>query len=401
MKNTGEISVSNLDMKLSQEYVQIVLGMDRYYRETKKKTGEVALDKEGLVPINLSDEIPREYANWDEIIEDLESLRSKYLIVENEVRVNYMQQQIGSLIFLAKWCKGDSKHPFREVVRGLLYVNENPLGRSERTSLHFKLDQLLTKKGFTGSLSNKVSQWEEEQHVPAKEMDGVLKDLLAKAKEQVVIKMFNAVENVQVTPKVVYGVPYSAYCDYVNQSMYINGDLPYTYPALKHLVTHESFPGHTTHMKVRELMTKSGEVPLDAALVITNTASSSVFEGIGDNGALFIDWIDSIDDEIYFIYQRIRSISGLNAAHMLHAEKKSEKEVREFLKAFAFGDDNWIDSRLRFFNHSLRAPFIYGYWRGNEAVNQVFNRVSSDRKPDFYNFLYRNMHSADTIKQFL
>ncbi|KGX91867.1 hypothetical protein [Pontibacillus marinus] len=401
MKNTSEISVSTLDMKLSQEYVQVVLGMDQYYRETKKKTGEAALDKEGLVPINLTDELPRKYASWNEVIEELMILRSKYLRVENEVRVNYMQQQIGSLIFLAKWCKGGAEQPFRELVRGVLYVNENPLGRNEREALHVKLDHLLTKKGFTGSLFNKVSKWEEEQHVPAREMSGVLEDLLAKAKDQVVSKMFKAVEDVQVTPKVVYGVPYSAYCDYVNQSMYINGDLPYTLPALKHLVTHESFPGHTTHMKIRELMTNSGQSPLDAGLVITNTASSSVFEGIGDNGALFIDWVDSIDDEIYFIYQRIRSISGLNAAHMLHAEKKSEEEVREFLKTFAFGNDNWIDSRLRFFNHPLRAPFIYGYWRGNEAVNQVFNRVSSDRKQAFYNYLYQNMHSADTIKQFI
>ncbi|MDC3413793.1 hypothetical protein NC797_15760 [Aquibacillus sp. 3ASR75-11] len=392
--------VTDLDLKLSQEYVQIVLGIDAFYRSSNQESSEAELAKEGLVPINLTNEYPRYYSSWDGIIEDLNEIRIKYLNVNDEMRRNYMQQQVGSLISLAKWVAKKDDYPFREVVRSLLYVNENPLVQSERDILHHKLNDLLSRKGFKGSLADKVQKWEEEQNVPSRELESVLKDLLASAKEQVVKKMGFPIEDVKVTPKAIYNVPYSAYCDYVNQSMYVNGDLRYTYASLKHLVTHESFPGHTTHMRVRELLTNSGDMPLDAALVITNTASSSVFEGIGDNGALFVDWVDSIDDEIYFVFQRIRSISGLNAAHMLHSEQKSEEEVRTFLKEFAFGDDNWIDSRLRFFNHSLRAPFIYAYWRGNQAVNEVYTRISPERKQDFFKYLYHNMHSADTIKQF-
>lgn len=396
---TKTVHFESLDHKLSQEYTRIVLGIDDFYRKNLLSGSEDSLDQEGLVPINLTKETPNSYSSWNEIFEDLEVLRSNYSTVQSEVRRNYMQQQIGSILRLARWRSGE-KIPFRENVRGLLYVNENPFSEAERKALHNRLESLLIQKGFSGTLKEKVEKWEQAQHVPSQKVESVLKDLLSQGKERVVQKMFKEMEDVEVTPVVVKGVPYSAYCDYVGGKMYINGDLSYTYESLKHLVTHESFPGHTTHMRIRELGVQSGDIPLDAGLVITNTASSSIFEGIGDNGIDFIDWTDSLDDEIYKVYQEIKSISGINAAHMIHAEGKADEEVSEFLRDFAFGEENWIRSRLRFFKHTLRAPFIYSYWRGNEAVKETYNRLSEDRKTAFYEFLYKNMLSADTVKQF-
>ncbi|EWG09978.1 hypothetical protein [Cytobacillus firmus] len=396
---TETVHFESLDHKLSQEYTQIVLGMDDFYRKNLPSGSEASLDQEGLVPINLTRETPNSYSSWNEIFADFEDLRSSYSAIQSEVRRNYMQQQIGSLLRLARWRSGE-EIPFRENVRGLLYVNENPFSEAERKELHNRLESLLIQKGFSGTLKEKVKKWEQAQHVPSQQVESVLKDLLSQGKERVVQKMFKEMEDVEVTPVVVNVVPYSAYCDYVGGKMYINGDLSYTYESLKHLVTHESFPGHTTHMRIRELGVQSGDIPLDAGLVITNTASSSVFEGIGDNGIDFIDWTDSLDDEIYKVYQEIKSISGINAAHMIHAEGKPDEEVSAFLREFAFGEENWILSRLRFFKHTLRAPFIYSYWRGNEAVNEIYKRLSEDRKQAFYEFLYKNMLSADTVKQF-
>ncbi len=397
--STETVHFESLDHRLSQEYTQIVLGMDEFYRNNLSSGTEASLDHEGLVPINLTRETQNNYNSWNDIFSDLEDLRSKYASIQSEVRRNYMQQQIGSLLTLARWRSGE-EIPFRENVRGLLYVNENPFSEAERKELHHRLESLLTQRGFSGTLEEKVRKWEQAQHVPSQQVESILKDLLSQGKERVVQKMFKEMEDVEVTPVLVTAVPYSAYCDYVGGKMYINGDLSYTYESLKHLVTHESFPGHTTHMRIRELGVQSGDVPLDAGLVVTNTASSSVFEGIGDNGIDFIDWTDSLDDEIYKVYQEIKSISGMNAAHMIHAEGKSDEEVSAFLRDFAFGEENWIQSRLRFFKHTLRAPFIYSYWRGNEAVKEIYNRLPEDRKYPFYEFLYKNMLSADTVKQF-
>jgi hypothetical protein len=85
---------------------------------------------------------------------------------------------------------------------------------------------------------------------------------------------------------------------------------------------------------------------------------------------------------------------------MIHAEHKTLEEARAFLREFAFGQESWIASRLRFITHSLRAPFIYSYWRGNEAVHEAYRRVPKEERTQFYQFLYANMLSADTVKQY-
>ncbi|NOU99463.1 hypothetical protein [Paenibacillus planticolens] len=388
-----------VDLKLSESYAQIVLGMDQLYRSEKGDSKEASFDREGLVPINLTQEVARPYSDWRQVTDDLHDLGRQYAGIVSETRRNYMQQQIGSLLGLVDWCSG-LQIPFREKVRRFLYVNENPVSVSERNHLHRKLDAALADNGYKGTLSEKVSAWLMARHVPNGEVESVLKELLAAGKERVVQTMFPQIEDVEVAPVLVYGVPYNAYCDYVNGKMNLNGSLSYTYEGLKHLVTHECYPGHTTHIRVRELGVQAGELPLDAALVITNTASSSVFEGIADNGIHFIDWAATKDDLCYKIYQQIRSIAGLNAAHMIHCENKPLEDVRDFLKQFAFGDDDWIATRLRFITHTLRAPFIYSYWRGQEAVADIYNRVSPTERSRFYQFLYTNMLSADTVKQF-
>lgn len=387
------------DMSLSEAYCRIVLGMDHLYRNGNGTTSEASFDREGLVPINLTEVAPNHYSDWSEVQDDLRGLRIDYAKISDEVRRNYMQQQIGSLQALAHWCVGTDL-PFREKVRGFLYVNENPVTSAEQTRLHELLDRALLRRGYRGTLDQKVAAWEVERRVPSNELDSVLRDMLATARAIVAERMFPQLADVEVTPEIVYGVPYNAYCDYVNGKMYINGDLAYTYEGLKHLVTHECFPGHTTHMYIRELGVKAGELPLDAGLVITNTASSSVFEGIADNGMRFISWGYSVDDHIYEIYQQIRSISGMNAAHMIHTEGKTVEEAGRYLKEFAFGEDKWMASRLRFVTHSLRAPFIYSYWRGKEAVYEAYSRLAPSEHEQFYQFLYKRMLSADTVKQY-
>lgn len=387
------------DMQLSETYCRIVLGMDNLYRSGSGSTSEASFDREGLVPINLTDVAANQYASWSEVHHDLRGLLVDYAKITDEIRRNYMQQQIGSLAALARWCAGEGL-PFREKVRGFLYVDENPVTNTEQKRLHGLLEKALSQLGYQGTLQQKVTAWEVERRVPTHELESVLKEMLAKARALVAERMFPQMADVEVTPEIVYGVPYNAYCDYVNGKMYLNGDLAYTYEGLKHLVTHECFPGHTTHMYIRELGVKAGELPLDAGLVITNTASSSVFEGIADNGMRFISWGYSIDDHIYEIYQQIRSISGMNAAHMIHAQGKTAEEASRYLQEFAFGEDNWVASRLRFITHSLRAPFIYSYWRGNEAVYQAYSRLAPSEHVQFYQFLYKQMLSADTVKQY-
>jgi hypothetical protein len=392
---------SATDFKLSEKYVAVVLGMDILYRSTTQSYGEKTFEKEGLVPINLTEIEPYPIESWEEAVDKLREIYEAYTSEHNDIRRNYMLQQIYSTITLAKWISGENI-PYRELVRQLLYVNENPLTYEQQKKLHEKLDTLLQQRGYKGNLEEKIKQWENERYIPPEKLISTLTSLLNEARTKTIQMGFEEISDVQVNPKIVYDVPFQAYCDFLGNNMYLNGDISYTYESLKHLVTHEAFPGHTTHLTIRQHQIRSGKIPADAGLVITNTASSPTFEGIGDNGLQFLNWENTIDDHINDILQTIRSTSSLIASHMIHTERRNINDVKKFMKTFSFKkEDKWIQSRLRFITHPFRAPFIYSYWRGKEKVRRVYRQIPEKNKQHFFRYLYGHMHSLDTVEQYL
>lgn len=396
-----QIIYENQDFLLGEKFVSIVQGFDHLFKEMIDGEGgkEKTLDLEGIVPVNLTKIIPNKYANLDEVYEDLLHLQSQYNAIQDDPRRFYMNKQIESIKNLVLWKKG-MLPSFLNQVRGFLFVNENPYSMTQCKMLLDKLQRNFKKIGLDEDLIQNYEKWTQSRQVPPNEIKSTLDELLVNAKHSVIEKMFPEIEDTHIEVKIVHDVPYSAYCDYVNNTMIINGDLNYTYEALKHLATHEVYPGHTTHLHLREQAYLQGNIPADAALVITNSASSPLFEGIGDNGLQFIDWSKTHDDEISDTIQCIKSVAGMNASYMLNELKRPEKEVRSFLQSFAFGEDEWVDSRMRFISHPLRAPFIYSYYRGYEGVKNAFQTVSDERKKDFYYYLYQNMLTTTELKLF-
>lgn len=389
---------STQDHKLAVEYVQTVLGMDALYRAQPNATSDPSLDREGLVPVNLTDLSPRLYTDWSHVQADLQVLREHYATVQDKVRRTYMQQQISSLLALARWASGQTMD-FEDQVGQFLCVNASPVSESEMALLHDDLDAALTRQGYNGTLAEKWARWQAERDVPAQQVEGVLRELLAQARQRVADMLFPELADVPMTPVVVHSVPYSAYCDYVGRRMQVNGDLTYSYPALKHLVCHEAFPGHTTHLYIREQRLRERKMPVDAGLVITDTASSPIFEGIGDNGIAFLEWEDE-DDRIYQRYQIIRTAAGAQIAHMIHQQGRSQDDAAAYLRRTCFADEHYIAARLRFVRYPLRAPFIYAYWRGYQAVRDVYMRTTPGNRKAFFAFLYGTMLSADTVRLF-
>ncbi|WP_336823756.1 hypothetical protein [Sporosarcina sp. USHLN248] len=387
------------DFLLGDKFVRIVQGFDHLFKQMTDDNAskEEALNSEGIVPVNLTMLKPETYTSLEDVYEDLVQLQHEYRTIQDERRRFYMNKQIESIKNLVLWKKKDLNN-FLSRVRGFLFVNDNPFTSAQCANLHEELQVHFKSIGLSGDLSSNYGQWTASRHVPLDEIESVLNELLCKAKERVVEKMFPEVEDIHIKVKIVHDVPYSAYCDYVNETMIINGDLDYTYESLKHLATHEVFPGHTTHLYVREQAYLRGEVPADAALVITNSASSPLFEGIGDNGLQFIDWMTTDHDRIADTVQRIKSVAGMNSSYMLNELNRPEQEVREFLRSFAFGQQEWIDSRMRFISHPLRAPFIYAYYRGYEGVKEAYKRIPDSQKKEFYYYLYQNMLTAEELQ---
>jgi hypothetical protein len=85
---------------------------------------------------------------------------------------------------------------------------------------------------------------------------------------------------------------------------------------------------------------------------------------------------------------------------MIHAEGRPIAEVAGIVAGAGFEADATVASRLAFVRHDLRAPFVYAYWCGDMAVHAVWQRVPANRRAEFFAYLYDNMHTPSTLRDF-
>ena len=268
--------------------------------------------------------------------------------------------------------------------------------------LRADLRSALTDGGYDGDLADQAAAWERRNVVPPDEVEGTLNELLDEAWDRTTERMeIPAPKSDGMRVETVSGVAFNARCDYLNRRVELNIDPILTLPSLKHLAVHECYPGHYVQFKLRETWYREGRAAADGLLSLVNSASSCTFEGIADNGIRVIDWMDGPDDRISSILTRYRAGIGTVAAWQLHAERRSESEVREWLRANSLiGGEGWVENRMRFIAAPQRSALIWSYWHGEPAVKSVWDRVSGENRSEFLDFLYGRMHSCQSVALF-
>ncbi len=388
------------DFFLAEKFCSIVLGTDLFYRNRQEIDGEASFSKEGLVPVDFSGVNPIKISSWEEAIIMLSEIYENYETIIDTTRRNYMLQQIGSFRKICRWLSGVPMS-FREIVAETMFVNENPIGKQELAREIFKLSKSLESAGYSGNTEKMLAAWRKNREITnIDEVYQVLQELLANAKTKTLELGLSAIEDFDVTASLVFNVPYNAYCDYYTRTIQINGDVIYTYEELKHLVAHEAYPGHMTHMAHRQKLLEAGKIPADAGLVITNTASSPIFEGIADYGLTLLNWLGSDDDKVCYYLNRVQSMCNLNAAYMMHSMGVSDDNIKDYMRKHFFNSKSKIESRMRFISYPLRKPFMYAYWRGWEGIERGYAQIEQTQLSNYYKYIYDHMHSIDTALQF-
>lgn len=384
-------------MDIGTTLTQVTLGIDQLYRA--QSSGDGILEREGLVAVVLIDLPPLRFARWDEADAVLIDLGNHLAEVDDALRRAYLEEMVDSLRGLIATFRGDALS-YGERVRRCLRVNADPIPRDTIARYTREIDHVLSDLGYVrGSLGERVMAWEKDNQVPPDDVPATLNELLHIARERTEEKLF-PLPNGMLEPIGVRNVPFSAYCDYVSRRLLVNLDYVYTRSALKHLACHEGFPGHFVHLAVRDQRSRAGEMPPDATLVVTNSASSAVFEGIGENGIYFLDWIEGPSDRLAMALNRLRSAARVNAALMIHQEGKSLDETRTYLRETCYVPPAWVESRLAFLTHRLRAPFIFAYWYGDIAVELVWRQVAPKQESSFFSYLYHQMHTPATLARY-
>ncbi|SHI51082.1 hypothetical protein [Wenxinia saemankumensis] len=377
----------------------ITMGIDHF--ERSRNDGRSLLDGEGLVPIYMGADIvaPNDYNSWDEVQSDLEALSKEIDGLPKGERKVFFEGMLISLKLAVRLFSGGSP-TFEEKVVDLVGAPRGKVDPAIIETARDNLDRLLAGSGFTrGSLHDRVIAWEEDRAIDAERLEAVFTELMDEARQRTNEMIFDTGDyTMQLHP--VSDVPYTARCNFNEGQMDLNTDLSFTRAALKHLVCHEVFPGHSTQLISTRAEVDAGRATADALLITANAITGCVQEGIGDQGVQLIDWIEDDDDQIHLELRRLRSAAQTTAAWVYMVEGKPAEEVMRYLREVAMGQEAWARGRLRMAAHPFRGPFIASYWAGNEAVRTVRERIRPAQKADFLKALYGRAQSPRSLDMF-
>ncbi|WP_193337271.1 hypothetical protein [Devosia beringensis] len=385
--------------EIGKQLTAVTLGIDAMARRQPAEGS--LLGGEGLVPIFLGAGMvePARYADAEAIKADLARLATATDALPAGPRRVFLEGMLKSLRVAVKMLSGASPS-FEEKVTDLVGA---PAGREDAALIEdarARVDALLAKSGFVnGSLGERVTAWEEARAVPTERIETVFRELMADAKARTDKLIFDTGDYDMVLNPV-RGMFYTARCSFEQGKMDLNYDLSFTRAALKHLVCHEVYPGHSTQLLSTKQAVDDGRAPADALLITTDAITGCVQEGIGDQGAHLIDFIEDDDDQIHVELRRVRSAAQTSAAWMLMVEGVPREDVANYLRDTAMGQEAWVQGRLRMAAHPFRGPFISSYWAGNESVRRVRERVTKDQWPSFLDALYSNANSPQSLEMF-
>lgn len=387
-------NLSDRTLAFGEDLARALLGLDARYRA---ESG----DGDGLVVLNMAPEcVPEPFADYADAGERFAALASRAAGLPDPDRRAYYAQTCRSALAVIGWRTAGAT--LAAQIADFLHLPAAPAPDAELAALRGEMRQLLLRLGYHGDLAEQCAAWEERQRVPPEAVAEVLHALLDEAWDRTAAHLELPApksDGMRVTP--VTGVAYNARCDFLARTIQLNIDPILTRPALKHLAVHEAYPGHYVQFKLREALYRRGEAAADGLLSVVNTAHSSVFEGIADNGLRVLDWYEGDDDRFAALMTRYRAGIGTGAAWRLHALGWPEARVADWLRAQTLvGGEGWIANRLRFIAAPQRCALIWSYWAGEAAVAPVWARTAPARRPALLRYLYGRLHSPQSLALF-
>ena len=384
------------DMALGYDVTAVALGMDALERSVQKGSG--ALDTEGLVPIYIGGDaiVPRNYSNWEMVEDELDSLSQRIEDCPILSRRQFLEALVRSLRSAIKVFRGDETS-FSYRLQNLVGVPASPADEEVIAQLHEEIDGALARRNFIrGSLAQRIDAWQHSNFIPVDKLEKEYHLLQEEAVQRTAQRVFD-VGDFRMALVLKPGTYSAGKCNFLEGTMEINTDLGVTRAALKHLVTHENFPGHATQLLYTLDLFKKGKATADVLLCTLNGVPGIIQEGIGDQATDLIDWVEDDDDVIQIALRRLRIAVATTASWRLMElhEDEDEDAVVSYIRETGFALDPYVDGRISQAKHIYRGPFNASYYFGNQAVRELRLKTPTDKFGVFIEYLYGRMHSLE------
>ena len=388
------IGLSQESLRFGEELASVTLGIDALDRRLRGTTDVI----DGLVVINMGWKDVRPFEDYAEARCALAQLAKKsFSLPEPDRRMYYLQ----ACISLDSFCafRQGNLPALTDQVGMFLHADCAPASEAYFAERCAKLQEAFKTLGYSGTLQEMTAKWEAENRVPADKVQDTMNALMVEARERT--GKFLPLPEAHYHCDTEKGGPFSARSDYDNLRVVVNIEPAYTLPALKHLVCHEAYPGHYMQFTMRKVLWEQGLAAADGLLSVCNHSSSSTFEGIADMGRRFIGWTEDPNDAVFCILSDIKSAMGTVSSYQMNVLGWSDEQIVDYMHKWPMlGGEGAIKSRLSFVRDPSRAALIWSYWRGDQAMANVLDRVSEADMPRFYDYIYGRLHTPASLQLF-
>ena len=386
--------LSDESLRFGEELAAVTMGIDTLDR----RLHTYGDDADGLVVINMGWDRVREFESYEEARAALAELAKKTFSLPEPDRRLYFLQACVSLDSFCAFQMG--KLPgLMDQVGLFLHADCAPVSDAYLAERCAKLQALFDRMGYKGTLKEMTAKWESENRVPADKVKDTMLSLMKEARKKT--GEFLPLPEAEYTCEVCSGGAFSARSDYDHLRVIVNIDPDYTLQALKHLVGHEAYPGHYMQFTLRRVYYEKGFGSADGLLSVCNHSSSSTFEGIADMGTRMMGWNTTDDDRVFEILSDMKSAMGTASSFQMNVLHWTKEQIRDYMMKWPMlGGEGAVRSRLNFVGDLDRAALIWSYWRGDQAVSSVLDRVAPEDMDRYLDYIYGRLHTPASLQLF-
>jgi hypothetical protein len=329
-------------------------------------------------------------------------------------RREYLLGEIAAMRTTLRILQGDSPG-ITEEVRRLYGVAPTWIDESKFAEAHDALAGILPGRD---PLSQRVQAFRESLRIPAKVAAPVIIRLVREFRERARVR-FRLPPEERCDFSFVRDRPWAAYNWYLGggvSRIEFNEDHPIYIHQLPEIVAHESYPGHHTEHAIKEERLYRGEGRLEHAILLSNTPSALICEGIAQNALQVI----AEPDEIVACYRDLLEEAGLpteqasrvyeftlasrplekvgdNQLLLLYGEGASDDEVIAYGMRHGLSAEERQRRFLRFVKDPLWRSYGFNYTLGQDIV-EAFLAASTDRVEAFARLLEEPMTLGQVVE---
>jgi hypothetical protein len=299
---------------------------------------------------------------------------------------------------------GGEEVPLTEEIRDIFDIE--PVWKDESIFMEIQhgLDQILPGKG---PLKERLERWNKSLEIPLEKVKELLPMVTDRLRELTDAK-FDLPDGEAFRVEFVSDRPWMAYNWYAGNyrsRIEINTDLPQRVNGLVEMIAHEGYPGHHTELCIKEFRLIRQLNRQEHVLTLINSPASVISEGIATTAletvldeaeleewyrkeflpcAGLIDIDPALMVQISRAERKLESLAG-NAAFMMHDQKKTAQEIKEYAQKYGLNTEQEADHLIRFISNPLDRSYIFTYFAGHDLLEDLF--VHEDRDAHFVRLL--------------